>query len=344
MKSSPSRLLVTLFATGLAAVACLSVVALAQPASGPSDGPGAGPGAGQSGLRERLRERMDEGAPDAATLKQRLQRRLEENQKLTDRLKTAIEKLEKGGDTGDILRDLDLGRPDGGRGRDGGPARDGGPGGLGGGPGAGMGGGPGAGPGGRPGEGGPPAGPLSATEREEIHRFIDKHMPQMAERMKSFASLEPDAAERMTMRMAPRFRELMTLEKREPKLFTHRLDEMRAGFEIIALSRELSDLVRSKGSEQAIAAAEKNVKDAVRARVEAQMKGQEAEIEALANRVQSLREQLRERTASKEDRITEESSRVIERARDPENRGSRGRGRDGGQDGGKSDEPPNQKR
>jgi hypothetical protein len=39
--------------------------------------------------------------------------------------------------------------------------------------------------------------------------------------MKSFASLEPDAAERMTMRMAPRFRELMNLEKHEPKLFTH---------------------------------------------------------------------------------------------------------------------------
>ncbi len=329
----------------LAAGTCIAAVTLAQPAepaasqpAHPDGGQGRPGGAMRERLGERMRERMDEGAPDAATLKQRLQRRLEENQKSSERLKAAIEKLEKGGNAEEILRELEMGRGgrDGGQGfgPDGGP-RDGGrlpgspEGGLGG-PGGGPG-GPGGGPGGmgRPGEGNPPNGPVTKEEMEAIHRFIGKHMPKVAERMKAFASLEPDAAERMTMRMAPRIRELMGLERVEPKLFDHRVDEMRAGFEIIASSRELSELVRNKGTEKDIADVEARVKDAVRARVEAQMKGQEAEIELLAKRVESLRQQLNERTASKDNRIADESKRVIERARDQEMRGPRGRGKEG---------------
>lgn len=314
----------------LAAGACVTAMALAQPADRvPADGGGQGRpgGAMRERLGDRMRERLDEGAPDAATLKQRLQRRLEENQKSSDRLKAAIEKLEKGGNAEEILRELDMGRSARDGGREGGPGfgpeggpRDGGrmPGGPEGGPG---------GPGGmgRPSDGNTPSGPVTKEEMEAIHRFIGKHMPKVAERMKAFSSLEPDAAERLTMRMAPRIRDLMALERPEPKLFGHRLDEMRAGFEIIASSRELSDLVRNKGSEKDIAEAQGRIKDAVRARVEAQMKGQEAEIESLAKRVESLRQQLSERTASKDTRIDEEAKRVIERASDPDMRGPRGR-------------------
>jgi hypothetical protein len=267
---------------------------------------------------------MEDRAPDAATLKQRLQKRLEEHQKSGERLKAALEKLEKGGDISDVMRDLDQSRPPREGGREGG--RD-----------DGREGGPGMGPDGAPpgrelgGPGGGPGGPVTTADREAISKFIAKHMPKVAERMKTFSSLEPDAADRMTMRMAPRILEIMALEEREPKLFAPRVEEMRAGFEIIASSRELADLVRAKGSEKDIAAAEDRVRAAVRARVDAQLKGQEAEIESLANRVDSLREHLKDRTTSKDDRIKDEATRVIERARDPEARGPRGRGESRGE-------------
>ena len=314
---------------GMAMVAGSCAVVSAQPVDGGPDGRPQQREQLREQLRDRMRDRMDERAPDAATLKQRLQKRLEENQKAAEHLRAAIEKLEKGGDIAEVMKDLEQTRPL----RDG--AREGGRDGMGegplGGPGQGQGGGPGGrGPdGGGPGGAGPggngPMMPLNAKEREELNRFVAKHMPKVAEKMKTFASLEPEAADRMTARMAPRIRELMGMEGREPKLFSHRVEEMRAGFEIISSSRDLSDLIRSKGAEKDIAAAEDRVRAAVRARVEAQMLGQEAEIESLAGRVESLRAQLKDRTGSKEDRIKEESGRVIERARDPENRGPRGR-------------------
>lgn len=293
-------------------------VAAAQPEGTPPPPPQreAGPRAGEPGLGER-------GPMDPKGMRERLERRLSETQRLQEQLRTAIERLEKGQSPGEAVRALDLlarprmgreagrgepGRPEfepeGMRGR-GGPER-----------------GRPEGPGPRgiregkfDGRFAPPGAELSAEQREVVMDAVREHLPTLAARMDALREMDPEAADRLMERLAPRLREAARVREQDPELAQLRLEDLRTGIEVLDAIRGLRR-AQGMGVGEAREGAMERAKGDLRARLveqhEVRMRLQAREVDALTKRLEDLKAELDRKRGEGEKNVEEVLKRITE--------------------------------
>lgn len=263
------------------------------------------------------------GVFDRESIKARLTRRLEDIERQRERLRAALERLEKGEEPGDVLRDMGpMGRRgdgmrEGGREGDHGE-RPRGP--------------EGEGPRGErrggmpegPGTGGPREGMGEEPSREEVVSVLREAMPELSAKIERLRAEKPDEADAMVRRWGGRVRELIPLRRHDPEMFQARASEMRAGFQLMEAAREARRLRESsRDGEADIATKRQDATAKVRASAEKLLDARtgmlEREMAAIEGRLKELRTRVEETRANREKRIDE----AVERALNA------GRGRDG---------------
>lgn len=216
--------------------------------------------------------------------------------------------------------------------------------------------GPGDGPPGGPGRRGGGARPgrddgpmeLSDEDRAAIREFVSATAPGMA---KAFAELEkrdPEAAEKRLREVAPRFRELLDLRKRDARLYELRMIDVREGREALEAAREI---VRLDGegvatSDAKHAAATARLRGAIAKQIDARGEAVAHELKKMQERIADGQADLLERGKKKDRLVDEAVARMLqrERGRKPGVGGGRGgerrdEPRDGPDDG-RGDRPP----
>jgi hypothetical protein len=230
----------------------------AQPEGRPARGERPGPG----------------GVGDGRMLKERLQSRIDEMDRVRERVREAIERLDQGAAPGEVMRDLaplfrSLGRGEGqGRGEDDEltnmpypPRRgEGPPGDMHDRPGPENGNGvrgegrgdrePGDMMGDRPGRGGGPGnrqGNFGPEDREKMLEQLRQNAPELAARLEAMNRAEPAMAQRFGGKLFPRVREALAIREERPELFKLKIREITNAAVVFDSVRQFRDASRGKG-------------------------------------------------------------------------------------------------
>ncbi|MBX3316514.1 MAG: hypothetical protein KF902_06580 [Phycisphaeraceae bacterium] len=155
-------------------------------------------------------------------------------------------------------------------------------------------------PGGRPGEGGG----VSHDEIQRLRGFIDENLPLLAERLRASERMDPQAAQRMIARIAPRLREALESRARSPEVFRIRVVELEQGFQLLELARRTRRIVETEGAEsQEAVAAMATFREHATAHFDTQIRLQRAEVAELESRLLELRAEIDRRTSQREAEI-----------------------------------------
>ncbi len=261
-----------------------------------------------------------EAAPDPDAIKERLARRLEDLDRQQARLREAIARLDRGDAPEDVLRDLEPHRGDG-RARRPGPDD-----------------GPGdkfdSRPEGRPDgrmdgrpegrDGWDPAQPLTPEGRRWVEEFLAGSMPVMAERVARLREADPQGADRLLMRLAPRLRDAARLKDSDPELFDLRLAEIRVGMDVIDAIRALRQAQeRGQGVDQATTM----VRESLTRQQDIRDRLTTHEIRVMSARLDEMKADAEKRKAGSNARIDEMVRRLVERREPGDRREPGGRGR-----------------
>lgn len=296
--------------TALAAGLCIASGSLALAQSDPAPPPRmGGPGGGPGGPGARA----SEGEPISdKELAERMRGRAEEVEQLARALRDAAAKVEGGGEgrleafrmveeahrplRGDWLERLGgrrMGDRMGEHGREGRDGR--------------------AGDGRRDGEGrtGEGRGPngnrvLTDAERESMMEFAREKLPRMAQRIDQLRETDPETADRIMLRLAPRVREV--LATRDADLAALRLEDLQAGAVVLDQVRVLREAMKGEDA-AATESAKSELKVALEAQFDAKMKLQQHEVTLLNKRIDALRVDIESRQAAKDEFI----ARLVER-------------------------------
>ena len=156
---------------------------------------------------------------------------------------------------------------------------------------------------------------LSTDEREKLFAFVQEQMPAAAKRLSADSVKDPEVRTRVLTRFAPKIRDVIGLRTSDPKLFSLRVDEMRAGFEVFTGARDLSEAVHAKKAETETAIIEAAIKEAIGRRFDAQLAAQRLELESLGERVEHLKAEIDRKSSNRDASVNEEAAKLIERAR-----------------------------
>lgn len=283
------------------AVACLALLAGAQP---PSDAPRR-PGMGERPDRPgHLPDRAD-APPEPSLLIPRLERRLEEARQEAEQLAAALERLRAGDAPAEVLRSL---RADGALQQR--PRERGGAGPFRGGP-----------PGTRPpddqrprpeGERARPDSP----DRERLVESLRDDLPNLSRVIDEVRGADPRAADALLERWTPRLRELHSLRSRDPDLYQLKLAEVRAGVQILGAVREVRRLRALPAETPDLQAqrdqAESTLRRAATEGFEARQAVQSHEVRVLSRRLEAMQARLAEQRANRDERITQFVDRLLD--------------------------------
>jgi hypothetical protein len=155
----------------------------------------------------------------------------------------------------------------------------------------------------------PPGAPLAAQDRERIHAFLAEHMPEFAKRVDSVREVDPQAADRMILRLAPKIREALGFMKRDPEMFRLRLDEMKGGIDVLEAVRDyraaISKPADSAGREEAVKRATERLRGVLGAQFDLRTRVMQRDIEVLAKRLEEMRADLEKRRGGRDAAIEE---------------------------------------
>ena len=229
------------------------------------------------------------GTLDAQELRSRLELRLEQADALRARLAEMIDALDRGecpdevlGPVGRRLLERRLGEM------------------------------PGLGPAGlrhRAGLGPPPGG--AEVDLEEVRAFIDEHLPLLAARLEEAEGVDPERAERMLSRMAPRLGEIMLARDEDPAFARLRLDEMRTGMDILGATRSFRQARESGGD---LDAARAELRALVERQVDLRLRLERHRIDRGRADLAEAEARLAEQQARREALVEEHLSRIVDRA------------------------------
>lgn len=223
-----------------------------------------------------------ESVANRTAIKSRLERRLAEVQRIEQRMKTALEKLESGAPTGQVLREL------GGPGRLGGfGAEDGLPEGPPGGDNR---------AGGR-GEGMPRGDGefrrLTPEERERVAEFLRERLPELNERVATLRSIDEKAADRLLETLAPRLREAFFTYRRDPGSFELLRNEMEAGVGVFDATLALRAIkLDPKADPEKIEEARQRLRAALSAQMDARLALQQRRVESVEQELRDMKARL----------------------------------------------------
>lgn len=190
----------------------------------------------------------------------------------------------------------------------------------------------------RPGVGGPPDGPvgdspradgpMSETDLARIRALIDEHLPQMAERLRIAEQTDPESTARWVERIAPRFRDILELERDAPELVEVRVAELRTGMEIVTAARDLRRLSREEPGSDAFEAKKNEIRALLARQLDLRRTLEGHRLEKMAADLAEAKARYDSETAQRETIIDGHLARVIERTLADEDRGRGRRGRD----------------
>ena len=183
---------------------------------------------------------------------------------------------------------------------------------------------------------------LTDAERESMMTFAREKLPRMAQRIEQLRQSDPELADRIMLRLAPRVREV--LATRDTELAALRLEDLQTGAEVLDQVRLLREAMKAQDA-AATESAKSELKAALEAQFDAKIKLQQHEVTLLNKRVDALRADIEKRQAAKGEFV----DKLLERmsSRDPEAMpadgpegmmGGPGRGPDGRRGGGQRGE------
>lgn len=254
---------------------------------------------------------MDQPPVDREKLKEELTRRLEETKRTQARLEQALARLNDGGDPADIRRETMPGRFRDRlrRGvRDNAPGLD------------------------RPVDpqdnrprsepGNPPRGPqgpgpkgdraLTPEDRDRMLKFLDQHMPRIGNRFREAMKDNPQIAEGLLNRLAPKFRELEATENSQPELFKLKVEDVRAAITLQETARSWRIKLRDKNAtDDDKRQAREAISGAVSSQYDARAALREHELKMLEHRMSEAKQEIDDMRTKRDQRINEEVDRWI---------------------------------
>lgn len=183
------------------------------------------------------------------------------------------------------------------------------------------------------GRGGPEANrSLTDAERESMMAFAREKLPRVATRIDELRKTDPELADRVMLRLAPRVREV--LATRDADLAALRLEELQTGAEVLDQVRVLREAMKKQDA-AATESAKAELKTALDAQFDARIKLQQHEVTMLNKRIDSLRADIEKRQAGKADFVAKLLERMASAEPEgmppegPDAIGGAGRGPDG---------------
>lgn len=134
-----------------------------------------------------------------------------------------------------------------------------------------------------------------------MRRFVDEHLPRLAERLREMEAHDPEAGGRMLRRLGPRLRETMGMRGRSPETFSARVEELRLSLDMVEEARRVRRAIETEGpqSERAIEA-RRSLRTLAEQHFDAQARVQQIEVRELEAHVAELRAEI-ERKAQERD-------------------------------------------
>lgn len=182
----------------------------------------------------------------------------------------------------------------------------------------------------------PDAGPPDDLSTERVRSFIDTHLPELAARLVEAEADDAGRAERMIRRMTPRLADIIREEKSDPEFVQLRVEEMRAGMEILGKARVLCRLTDSEASKLEIDKARQEVRRLLGRQFDLRNRLEAHRLDRMMADLEVARAELAERAGRRDEILDEHMTRVLDRTmRRPGRghgpgfeRGPRGRNRD----------------
>ncbi len=161
---------------------------------------------------------------------------------------------------------------------------------------------------------------MSDEMRKGLTEFLQEHLPELATRLGVLREADPEAADRMLDRLAPRVREAARIKTSDPKLFDLRLKEVQAGIGVLEAVKELrtaQDLPENSSDRpKRLEAATVSLRARVTEQHDTRMNLLAYEVESLAKRLDGMRADL-ERKRSEGSKAVDDMTRKIIEMRDP---------------------------
>lgn len=158
----------------------------------------------------------------------------------------------------------------------------------------------GRGPDGRDGRGPDSDRTLTDAERDSMMTFAREKLPRMAHRIDQLRQTDPEMADRIMLRLAPRVREV--LATRDADLAALRLEELQTGAVVLDQVRVLREAMKAQDP-AATESAKAELRTALVAQFDAKVNLQQHEVTMLNKRIESLRADIQKRQAAKDDFI-----------------------------------------
>ena len=159
-----------------------------------------------------------------------------------------------------------------------------------------------------------------AQRLREMMRFLRDTAPQIAERVEAEILDNPDRAEQVYRRMAPRLLPQMEMRERDPEMFSLRTDSMRLDWQIRQAAQRVQRLsgAASPPAEE-VARANTALRDLVEQRVDIANRERALMVDRLEQRVASMRAELKESADERDAEIDQKVRELLadERERRP---------------------------
>lgn len=160
----------------------------------------------------------------------------------------------------------------------------------------------------------------------EMLRFLRETAPQIADRVEAEIVDDPERAEQVYRRMAPRMLPQMEMRERDPELFTLRADSMRLDWQIRQAAQRVQR-VRSANQPPAgeLDAANNALRGLIAQRIDLTARERAVMIDRLERRVAEMRRELEESPRGREEQVEQIYQEVLDqesrRSRQPGPRG-----------------------
>jgi hypothetical protein len=295
MQTQPRKLTHATSITALAILACIVAAGFAQPTHEQDDKPtqrapqDAREHNAQPDQAERERRtRID----DPALLRRRIEAAIERGEQMLERQRAALTQLDAGESPAEVMRSLRTRRDS-----DTDQPRD-----------------PRNGPeSGQPSDDmhrGPPPVPGDRDEPNDgsepdagtLRDIMREHFPELAAQLEAIAQGNPEASDRLFLRMAPRIREIALDMRHDPTLGQLRVNEVRAGMRVGDATR-LVRAARGSDDPQAAEDAARLLRDAIGAQFDARVALRQHEVERLVGRIGELNDEILNEIANRETMI-----------------------------------------
>ncbi|MDX2147174.1 MAG: hypothetical protein SFZ23_06590 [Planctomycetota bacterium] len=169
--------------------------------------------------------------------------------------------------------------------------------------------------------------PGTPEQRTRSLAFLKNNMPMLWQKLSVWRERETEAVDRLLDRVAPRVRQLEQDQKRDPKIFELRMQDLRSTLLLMETNRQLFEAYREQPRDETkISALEKSIEGLAGAVFDARVMVQEQELAQLTKRVDELRRELTISRESRERMVARHTRDMINRAKPGSDVAQGGRG------------------